>query len=283
MNNKIRIISAVILAISTAATVLSSCGENTPEIPVETAIGTNGEILGVSVYTEENNSETQTWLYEITTKKRSIFGKKNKEAENNTPTQSDPKAPINGKSTAVALIPQKENVNTSRLRPTFPPTITQKSTRVVPSFGDSDGQVTKHVPVSYVPQSKASKTTKKDGPATDKPAQPINNTTKKAGSNEKINDESNGVSIVFKTNPVEKGGSASVMIQGEPGKKYSIDFYSTPTEAANLSALADRTADENGFVTWTFIIPMNCESGNRKIIVKENGSANYAQTSINIK
>lgn len=278
MNNKIRIISAVILTISTVATVLSSCGEATPETPVETVIGTNGEILGVSVYTEENHSETQTFIYEITTKKRSIFGKKNKETENNASAQNAPQDPIKDKPTASALIPQKDNTDDSGVHTTL-----QKSTGINASFGSNGSQVTKHVPVPYVPQSKTPKTTRKIGPATDKPTQPINKTTIKAGSDEKINDESNGINIVFKSNSVEKGGSASVMIQGEPGKKYSIDFYTAPTETANLSALTDQTADENGFVTWTFNIPMSCESGNRKIVVKENGSANYAQTSINVK
>ncbi len=234
------------------------------------------------MYTEENASETQTLLYEITTKKKSIFGKKDEKTDNDAPSQTERKMTIRNDSSGVTLISRQEKESTSRVRPTFPQKNTQKSTRVAASFGEKDKQATKHVPVSYIPQSNAPKTTKKTESATEKQTQQLN-TTKKSGSDEKINDEAKGISIVFKTASVEKGNTASVMIQGEPGKKYSIDFYTSPTETANLSALESKNADENGFVTWTFIIPMSCESGNRKIVVKENGSDKYAQTSINIK
>ena len=283
IKNKIRILSAVILAITTAATVLSSCGETTPTAPVETVIGTNGEILGVSVYTEENQSETQTVLYEITTKKKSIFRKKDKETKAETSAPSSQKMTIRNNSSGVTLVSRKENESTSRVRPTFPQTQTQKSSRVAAEFGENGNQTTKHVPVSYVPKSHAPKTTSKSESPSVKQTAQVNTTTKKGVSNEKINNVENGINIVFKTSSVEKGSAASIMIQGEPGKKYSIEFYATPADAANLSSLGDKTADENGFVSWTFDVPMNCESGNRKIIVKENGTENYAQTSINVK
>lgn len=279
IKNKIRIISAVILAVSTAATVLSSCGEKAPEIPPETVIGTNGEILGVSVYTDENASETQTVLYEITTKKKSIFGKK----DNTDASQTERKMSVRNDSSGVTVISRQPKESTSRVRVTFPQAKTQKATRVGASLGEKDEQATKHVPISYIPQSDAPKTTKKAVQSSAKQSQPLNNTTNKVVSNEKINEDANGISIVFKTSSVEKGTTASVMIQGEPGKKYSIDFYTSPTDTADYSDLGNQTADENGFVTWTFNVPMSCESGNRKIIVKEIGSEKYVQTSINVK
>lgn len=281
IKNKIRIISAVILAISTAATVLSSCGESTPEIPVETVIGTDGEILGVSVYTEENASETQTVLYEITTKKKFNFGFKNKKTDESTTAEAENN--VSDGLTEIKIISNPEKESTSRVRATFPQKNTEKTTRVASSFAENNGQATKHVPVSYVPKSDVPKTTKKAVPSTVKQTQAINSTTQKAVSDEIIKEEAEGINIVMKNETVEKGSSASVMIQGEPGKKYSIDFYTSPTETANLSSLEDKTADENGFVTWTFGVPMSCESGNRKIIIKENGTDNYAQTSINVK
>ncbi len=283
IKNKIRIISAVILAISTAATILSSCGESTPEIPAETIIGTNGEILGVSVYTEENESVTQTLLYEITTKKKGLFGRKDEKKDNESSSQTEKKTTVRNDSSGVTVISRHSKESTSRVRPTFSQRKSPKTTRVASSFGEKDEQKPNHVPISYVPQSKAPKTTKKSESSTVKQTQLINGTTKKTVSDEKINDESNGISIVFKTASVEKGSAASVMIQGEPGKKYSIDFYTSPTDTANLSALGSQTADENGFVTWTFNIPMSCESGNRKIVIRENNSDKYAQTLINIK
>ncbi len=283
IKNKIRIISAVILAISTAATVLSSCGESTPEIPVETVVGTDGEILGVSVYTEENASETQTVLYEITTKKKFSFGIKNKKADDNTTAEAENNVSADESLTEMKIISSPEKESTSRVRATFPQKNTEKTTRVASSFAENNVQATKHVPVSYVPKSDVPKTTKKAVPSTVKQTQAINSTTKKAVSDEIIKEEAEGINIVMKNETVEKGNTASVMIQGEPGKKYSIDFYTSPTETANLSSLEDKTADENGFVTWTFGVPMSCESGNRKIIIKENGTDNYAQTSINVK
>ena len=42
-------------------------------------------------------------------------------------------------------------------------------------------------------------------------------------------------------------------------------------------------ADSNGMVIWTFEIDDDCESGSRKVIIKEKGSDNFVQTSINIK
>ena len=281
IKNKIRIISAVILAISTAATVLSSCGESTPEIPVETVIGTDGEILGVSVYTEENASETQTVLYEITTKKKFSFGIKNNKTDDNTTAETENN--VSDGLTEIKIISSPEKESTSRVRATFPQKNTEKTTHVASSFAENNGQATKHVPVSYVPKNDAPKTTKKAVPSTAKQTQAINSTTKKTVSDEIIKEEAEGINIVMKNESVEKGNTASVMIQGEPGKKYSIVFYTSPTETANLSSLEDKTADENGFVTWTFSVPMSCESGNRKIVIKENGTDKYAQTSINVK
>ncbi len=283
INNKIKIVSAVILAISTAATVLSSCSEKAPEIPAETVIGTNGEILGVSAYTEENESVTQTLFYEITTKKKSIFGKKENKKDDDAPSWAKSEATSQSGQVKSTDTSHQFREITSRGNSTYPQAETKEITRAASSFAENDEQTTKRTTVPYVPQSRKPRTTKKAVVETTKDTQQIYNTTKKAVSNEKINNESSGISIVFITSSVEKGNAASVMIQGEAGKKHSIDFYTSPTDTANLSELGDMTADENGFVTWTFNIPMNCESGNRKIIVKENGSDKYAQTSINVK
>lgn len=104
-----------------------------------------------------------------------------------------------------------------------------------------------------------------------------------SSSYEDIPEISNGVTVVTKTAPVIIGNSATVMIQGTPGKKYSIDFYETSSKIADYDGLEDKTADSNGFVTWTFEIKNTCETGNRKIVIKEKNSGNYAQTSINIQ
>lgn len=104
-----------------------------------------------------------------------------------------------------------------------------------------------------------------------------------ASSFEDIPEISNGISVVTKTTPVIIGNSATVMVQGTPGKKHSIDFYESSSKIADYDGLEDKTADSNGFVTWTFEIKSSCETGNRKIVIKENDSGNYAQTSITIQ
>lgn len=280
---------------STAATLLTACvGEDVPEIPVETVIGTHGEILGVSVYTEENKTETQTLLYEITTKKPKDKNK-TKKAENNASEigqtavdgSSAPdetrKMTVRNNSSGITLVSRTEAESTSRVRSTFPQKTTQKSDRVSPTFAKDNEKTTKHVPVSYVPDNTQQKTTKKSVPTTVIRTQPVTKADSDPVYDEKVSEESEGINIVFKTDSVEKGSSASIMIQGEPGKKYSIEFYVSPTETANLSALEEKTADENGLVTWTFNIPMSCSTGSKKIIIKEKNSTDYAQTSINVR
>ena len=293
IRNKLRILSAVILAITTSATVLSACvGNEMPEIPAETVVGTHGEILGVSVVTKENSSETQTVLYEITTKKpkktkaaktskHDTDGKTNKSDDSASSNNSSPKISVRNNSSEATLKSTKARESTSRVRPTFPPKTVQKTSRVAATFESKE--TTKHTPVSYVAKTEKYKTTKKVVVSTIKHStaqtRPDSNTPVY---DEKVSEKSSGINVVFKTDSVEKGTTASVMIQGEPGKKYSIDFYISPTETADYSDLADQTADENGFVTWTFNIPSNCSAGSKKIIIKEKGSDNFAQTSINI-
>lgn len=101
--------------------------------------------------------------------------------------------------------------------------------------------------------------------------------------NEEISEIRNGISIVTKTTPVILGNSVTVMIQGTPGKKYSFDFYETTLKTANYDGLEDKTADSNGFVTWSFVIKRNCPVGNKKIIIKELGSDKFIQTSITVQ
>lgn len=279
----------MILAVASSATVLSSCsGDNIPEIPVETVVGSQGEILGVSVYTEEHNSETQTILYEITTKKTKANKTKksdktdseSKSEDTNNDTISR-KMTVRNNSSGVTIKPPKKNESTSRVRPTFPPTAAPKTTREAATFATKE--TTKHVPISYVPETEKPKATNKPVQTTLKQTQAQTRAETAPVYDEKVSEKSDGINVVFKTDTVEKGKTASVMIQGAPGKKYSIDFYISPTETADYSDLADQTADENGFVTWTFDIPSNCSTGSKKIVVKENGSNNFAQTSINVK
>ncbi len=108
-------------------------------------------------------------------------------------------------------------------------------------------------------------------------------TTKKAVVDDKINEQSIGISLLTKSESVLIGNEATIFIQGTPGKTYSIEFYETPSTAANSDSLKDKKADENGIVSWTFEIKSNCNPGKRKLIIKEKNSSNYLETSITVK
>lgn len=104
-------------------------------------------------------------------------------------------------------------------------------------------------------------------------------TTKKL---EIIEEKSNGISLITKSTVVMAGSSATVMIQGNAGEKYSIDFYETSSSKASYKGLEEKKADENGYVTWSFTVDESCESGNHIIYIAEKGSRNYIQTYITV-
>lgn len=284
--NKIKIISAVILAISTAACVFSACNKpDAPVIPDETVIGSQGEILGVSYYTVENESETQTFLYEITTEKqKEIKADKtdntadsvkeinpSETANNNTEDNISATKKVESGSekdntdASVAKTEQSENIKTEKN--------TTKKT-------ESKTQP-KHVPIPYVKPT--DKPTEKAKATTVKQTQAETNKVSDSSSDETIPEKSNGINVVYKTDTVEKGSDASIMIQGEPGKKYRMKFYADSSSDSDFSDFEEITADENGFASWTFRVPMNSETGNRKIVINENNTSKYVQTSIKVK
>lgn len=108
-------------------------------------------------------------------------------------------------------------------------------------------------------------------------------TTKKASSDSKVDELSNGLYIITKTSPVLRGNSATVVIQGTPGAKYTIEFYSNQTETASYEGLNETTADSAGFASWTFTVEEGCKIGERKIIIKEKNSDKFIQTSITVQ
>ena len=137
------------------------------------------------------------------------------------------------------------------------------------------------IPVATTRQTSPSSTVK---PATTKnPKVTKASTTKKQVINDTINEKAIGISLLSKSDPVECGNHATIFIQGTPGKTYSIVFYKSPSEAADYSALKDKKADANGFVSWSFKITESCSLGKRKVVIKENNSSNYIETSITVK
>ena len=131
--------------------------------------------------------------------------------------------------------------------------------------------------VPPVPTRKPKETTKKS----EETKAPVEITTKKSSAGN-VNEESNGLHILSKTSPVIKGNSASVMIMGTPDAEYTIEFYETETKKAAYSGLENEKADSNGIANWTFIIENTCESGEKKVIIREKNSDKYIYTSITI-
>lgn len=122
---------------------------------------------------------------------------------------------------------------------------------------------------------------KETNKATENSTEQIAETTKKA-SGGSVNEESNGLNILSKTNPVIKGNNASVIIMGTPDAEYTIEFYETADKKATYSGLGNTKADSSGIASWTFTIENSCESGERKIIIREKNSDKYIQTSITV-
>lgn len=92
----------------------------------------------------------------------------------------------------------------------------------------------------------------------------------------------NGLNVLFKSNSVSRGDDAAITVNGVAGKEYTIEVYRNGKDLLVSDTLKNKQADSNGFVSWTFPTD-NCESGYRKIIIRENGSDKYIQTSILVK
>ncbi len=280
-----KILSAVILAVCTVSTVFSACDEKkdtnlTTAETLETVTDTNGEILGVSYFSEPDKSETQTVFIKLPATSN---GKENSYSavspenitvlseENKTENKSPASQAVNG-----------STEKSTRAKPTFPPTKATTANKNSPTFGNQNTVPTGHIPVTFKPVEPA--TAKTVIYSTDKPVQTKKTTVVQSGNaNETVKDRANGLSVVFKTDNVEINTTASIMIQGTPGETYTIDFYDAPGNVASYGQLVPKEADENGFAEWTFIIPENCEKGSRKIIIRESGSDKFVQTSINVK
>ena len=146
---------------------------------------------------------------------------------------------------------------------------------------------TEFVPVSIVTVPKTTKV------QTTKP--PLNSSTQKTEkenvassqrnpvvSTQPVKEISEGISVLTKTTPVLAGNSVTITVCGTPGKTYSIEFYDEGSTPSVTSGLENKKANEEGIVSWTFSTSPLCSAGSKKIIVKENGSKNYLQTSITV-
>lgn len=210
--NNFKKISAIILAICTAASVFTSCKDDNE---------TSSSISAEEQITEAVNTQKETIEVNVTNDKGGI------------------------------------SVSFSENSVSF---ITEKNTATASVNSISDSKTTK----STVITTKAK-------------------TTKKAVVNDTISEKAVGIAMLTKSDPVKIGNHATIFIQGTPGKTYSIDFYETPSSKADSSALEDKKADANGFVSWSFKIKNTCDLGIRKVVIREENSNNYLETSITVK
>lgn len=128
-------------------------------------------------------------------------------------------------------------------------------------------------PPSNVPRRTSSHTTESSA----------DQTTASQQSGTPVQELKNGIGIVSKTSPVVKGNSANIMVMGTPDSEFTIEFYESETKIASYEGLGSTRSDNSGFASWTFNIENTCESGERKVIIREKNSEKFIQTYITVK
>lgn len=247
--NKIKKLSAVILAVSTMATVFYSCGNNYKTPDVTTAKTT--EIA-------ETITEIETFNVEITDK------------------NGNASVSVSEKTVVIPVTKTQTEVKTEKTA--------EKTTDKKADKTDTT-QISSAVTLitSVITTVKTPETTKKAEIKTTKAPVTTVATTKLPVIDDKINENSVGIFMLSKTDPIQTGNQANIVVKGTPGKTYSIEFYESPSSVAKMTELENKKADENGFVSWTFEIRNTCNPGKRKVIIKENNSDNYIETSITVR
>lgn len=252
MNNKIRILSAVLLIAAFAITAFSGCGGK-DEKPSEAVSSAADSSVTESALVSDNETVSET-------------GK----AENSSQTASNESSATSAK--AASAKPSSS---------TPPESVRSDGTYTYYYYNEKTTERQTEKKTDSANKTTASQTvniTKADN-------QPAKTTSKPAAtaSSGKIEEISSGVSVITKTSPVGRGDSATIIIMGNPGAEYSIEFYETANKTASYSGLESKKADSSGVCSWTFKVGSSCESGERKIIIKEKNSGNYAQTSITVQ
>lgn len=91
---------------------------------------------------------------------------------------------------------------------------------------------------------------------------------------------SNGI-ILVRTKYASRGDLVSVsVVMANPNSEYTIEFYETDTRVSDSAGLEPKIASSNGTVEWRFTLDYDCQIGTRKLIIREKGTDNYAQTYI---
>lgn len=254
--NNFKKISAVILTLCTAAAIFTSCGKKDETV------------------TDVSSTSSATEVLKTVTKKEKVTVEITDKKGNVSVSVSEKIIPI---PVTASEINKDINKNENKEKTKNLPASSSEKQTVAAQINSVATKITSVAATDKAPEGtkKSEIKTTKASVATTVP------TTKKPIVNDKINEKSVGISLLSKSDPVETGNHATIIIQGTPGKTYTIDFYETPSKRA--SGLSEVKADENGFASWSFKIKKSCNLGKRKVVIKENNSSNYIETSITVK
>ena len=265
MNNKIRIISAFLIIASFAVIAFSGCGGK-DEKPSEAESSAADLSVSESSLVSESSHVSESALVLETE-----ISSETEKAENNSETVATENSATSAKA---ASTKPRSSTPPESVRSDGTYTYYYYSEKVTERQTEKKTESAKGTTVSRT----VSNTKANNQPAktTSKPAATTSASTK-------VEEINSGVSVITKTSPVGRGDSATIIIMGTPGAKYSIEFYESDKKVASYSGLENKTADSSGICSWTFKIGSSCEPGERKIIIKEKNSGNYAQTSISVQ
>lgn len=77
-----------------------------------------------------------------------------------------------------------------------------------------------------------------------------------------------GFSLLSMTETVRRGNTATVTVQGEPGKTYTITVY-YPSSVSTAKGLEPKTADEDGAVSWSWRVGSRTTVGTHRIEISD--------------
>ncbi len=264
--NNFKKISAIILALCTAAAVFTSCKNEEKPTPSDKSSTAYTDEAKTEIITNEEGNTSVIVITNNKAEKPVVSYKENETVtvkETVTVEVTDKKGDVSvSVSEKVVNVPARTTVRTVLT------TVKQQTAATI---------INTTVPAVKTTKTNTTKAT------VNTTVKPTVQTTKKPVVNDTVNEKSVGISMLTKTDPVQIGNQATIFIQGTPGKTYSIEFYETPSSVASLTSLEDKKADANGFVSWTFEIRNTCNPGMRKLVVKEKNSSNYLETSITVK
>ena len=243
MKNKLYLISAAILTLSV---ILCACGKKEPAKETTSPAEETATTAAVAATAEQTEiiTETATYVDESGYHVVSIYVPTSENAEPQSYTHPPVPTHKNDFTYKTETLPQSQDSGSSTPDSPDPPKLTQ-------------------------PQKPAVTKTQTTVKVTERATQPVT-----------VPEKSNGLSILFKSDNVSKGGDAAITVNGEKGKEYSIEVYRNGNdETLTSDTLKPVKADENGFASWTFSTS-SCDKGYRKIIIREKNSDKYIQTSI---